>query len=159
MPRGGHSSHVRPAIPTRSMRTCQSLWDKGGGLHRGQSPSQPPTTRHQGQPNPGPGQGHRPAQQARGPSRCNPMAEAEAGRADSRTQQGSARVVLLFGLLRAKGPAGGLGFLNWLTGARRLCIMLIFSHLGIQLGSLIIAACPRSLAYQLLNLLISCLLH
>ena len=32
MPRGGHSSHVRPAIPTRSMRTCQSLWDKGGGL-------------------------------------------------------------------------------------------------------------------------------
>ena len=32
MPRGGHSSHVRPAIPARSMRTCQSLWDKGGGL-------------------------------------------------------------------------------------------------------------------------------
>ena len=77
---------------------------QGGGLnhttpkgahrarHRGQGPSPPPTTRRQGQPNPRPGQGHRPAQQARGPSRCNPMAEAEAGRADSRTQQGSARV-------------------------------------------------------------------
>ena len=32
IPRGGNSSHVRPAIPTGSMRTCQSLWDKGGGL-------------------------------------------------------------------------------------------------------------------------------
>ena len=121
-----------------------------------------PTAHHTA---PGPAQPQaRPGPQASpaGP-RARPMQSDGRGRGRPHRWQNTARqlarVVLLFGLLRAKGPAGGLGFLNWLTGARRLCIMLIFSHLGIQLGSLIIAACPRSLAYQLLNLLISCLLH
>ena len=31
MPQGGHSPHACPAIPARSMRTCQSRWDKGAG--------------------------------------------------------------------------------------------------------------------------------
>ena len=34
MPRGGPTPHVRSPIPTRSLRTCQSLWDKGGRLHK-----------------------------------------------------------------------------------------------------------------------------
>ena len=34
MPRGCHSPHVCPAIPARSMRTSQSLWDKENGLIR-----------------------------------------------------------------------------------------------------------------------------
>ena len=33
---------VRPAIPARSMRTCQSLWDKGGGLRDAEGPLRRP---------------------------------------------------------------------------------------------------------------------